>query len=536
MTTSRNGPKQSVPFAICTDTGHRLAAFQLLRMTQDDYSALRRQATSRRNRIVAGELLRPYFECESCGRSLYPSYNDAAIHAESRYFKHTQGVGADCQISSEKLSALSRRALIYDGARESLEHRELKQFIYDALLADPDASDVFQERVIRGEVLTHEYRRPDVQCRWRDRRIVFEIQLSHTQNTDVVARDEFYAREGIWIIWVFQKPDMSRALEVDEFSTNRHNLFEMTSLARAMTGEHRVLTLDCHYDAPSRTREGEVVLTRLSKCVSLADLHYPDNFRPHWHDHAATIDSLPPAPPQWRATLLSELLAVGRTPGERPRLNIDKATAGIKDARFKALARLALKQDDHLRRVLTVAYDEMLSTRMANPYSLLSSTMTGWDAARKSYGYLMCEAWGLFQPGSARPEQHKTAVEFLHLARQHALGDKPDWASDSAIAILAAALLPELVPAVAKLASVASGMEELGWQGVRRDDAKVIGAISGHEQKHPAVPWKTVYNDLLLAKNDDEGVAVALVRIAIGHGTTPDAIHWFARGIGRVGA
>jgi len=504
-------------------------------MTQDDYSALRRQPTSRRNRIVAGELLRPYFECESCGRPLYPSYNDAAIHAESRFFKHTQGIGADCQISSERLSPLSRRALIYDGARESFEHRELKQFIYDALLSDPDASDVFQERVIRGEVLAHEYRRPDVQCRWRDRRIVFEIQLSHTQNTDVVARDEFYARESICIIWVFQKPDMTRALEVDEFSTNRHNLFEMTSRARAMTGEHCVLTLDCHYDAPSRTREGEVVLTRLLKCVTLTDLHYPDNFRPYWHDHATIIDTLPPAPPQWRATLLSELLAVGRTPGERPRLNIDKATAGIKDTRFKALARLALKQDDHLRRVLTVAYDEMLSTRMANPYSLLSSTMTGWESARKSYGYLMCEAWGIFQPASARQEQHKTAVEFLSHARQHALGDKPDWASDAPLATLAAALLPELIPAVSKLAAVASGLDGLGWQGVRRDDPKVIGAISGHEQKHSAVPWKAVYNDLLLAKKDDEVVAVALVRIAIEHGTTPEAILWFARGIGRVG-
>ena len=53
----------------------------------------------------------------------------------------------------------------------------------------------------------------------------FEVRLSYTFLSDVIARDDFYKREGIFSIWVFARFDRNRAAVTDEAFFNRRNLF-----------------------------------------------------------------------------------------------------------------------------------------------------------------------------------------------------------------------------------------------------------------------------------------------------------------------
>ena len=51
-------------------------------------------------------------------------------------------------------------------------------------------------------------RKPDVYCKFQDKELVFEIQLSDLSLNYILNRYEFYRRNGIYLIWILDKFDI----------------------------------------------------------------------------------------------------------------------------------------------------------------------------------------------------------------------------------------------------------------------------------------------------------------------------------------
>ena len=67
----------------------------------------------------------------------------------------------------------------------------------------PLCSHVKKEKYIFSKTNPKEGRRPDVQCIYRGQLIAFEFQLSWLSDDDIAAREAFYRREGIILIWLY---------------------------------------------------------------------------------------------------------------------------------------------------------------------------------------------------------------------------------------------------------------------------------------------------------------------------------------------
>jgi hypothetical protein len=175
--------------------------------------------------------------------------------------------------------------LIYLGQQEGAKHKELKIFLAQWLEADPLASDINQEQTTFSEVMKGEWRRPDVKCVYQGHRVVFEIQLSYTFLSDVIERDAFYKREGIYIIWVFASFNLNRAVVSDEAFFNRRNLFVIDTDAMRQTAERGVLTFSGYRQTPHLVDDA-IADEWTSSFVTLSEVNFPsDTFRPYFFDY-----------------------------------------------------------------------------------------------------------------------------------------------------------------------------------------------------------------------------------------------------------
>lgn len=240
--------QQTVRVAIDCETGEIVPAEALLSISEAEFTALRRTAMAARvERRRGGNAMR--FQCAICKQPLYLSRHIAGL--QNRWFVH-DGKSPHCPwYKGHHLRPDQVKALIYRGQQEGKHHREMKQFIATWLQKEPLVSGVNQEKTTFSEVIKGEWRRPDVKCLYRGKPLVFEIQLSYTFLSDVIARDEFYRREGIFIIWVFSRFDRSRAAITDEAFFNRRNLFVLDEVAMKQSVERGALTFNGFRQTPT---------------------------------------------------------------------------------------------------------------------------------------------------------------------------------------------------------------------------------------------------------------------------------------------
>lgn len=84
-------------------------------------------------------------------------------------------------------------AMKYNGAKESLLHRQMKLWLVESLYASGQFTDIRQEKRWQGTI-TSEWRKPDVRAVFGGTPIAFEIQLSTTFLDVIVERRRFYLR------------------------------------------------------------------------------------------------------------------------------------------------------------------------------------------------------------------------------------------------------------------------------------------------------------------------------------------------------
>lgn len=275
-------PQQTIERAIDLETDRRYEASELLAMTEQEFADLRRAAMVNRLERRKGNA-NPKLVCAICKRPLYLSryIRDQG----NRWFAH-DGAAPDCPwYEKNKLSPDVRRALLYRGAQEGAEHIRIKHFLATWLEQEPGVSDINLEMVTLGQILKGEWKRPDVHCVLNGKRIVFEIQLSYTFLSDVIKRDEFYKREGIFIIWVFSNIDFRRAVVQDELFHNHRNLFALDVHATKATESSKRLTFHGHFHRPSMV-DGQIKDVQDSRLITLGDVTFPTpSYRPYFFDY-----------------------------------------------------------------------------------------------------------------------------------------------------------------------------------------------------------------------------------------------------------
>jgi len=186
------------------------------------------------------------------------------------HFKHKPGHGY-CILADGKLTPQEHeRFTEILKAKESDRHKELKNKIGEQLKSvkgvDVNSIAIDDKFIIKE----NGKRRPDVYCKFQDKEIVFEIQLSDLSLGYILSRYEFYKEHGIYLIWILDNFDIHNqgTLERDiKYLTIYQNFFKLDEQSDS-------LKVECEYKYPFLTDDNKLLTKWLKKSVSLSELKY----------------------------------------------------------------------------------------------------------------------------------------------------------------------------------------------------------------------------------------------------------------------
>ena len=215
--------------------------------------------------------------CCECDQKLYVSTSKY----DRLHFKH--GPNADyCFLKDENLSPEDKEKFsqVYH-AKESARHHELKNKIGKALLEvpgiDQDSVAVDNRFIVKG----NEKRRPDVYCKFGDKELVFEIQLSDLSLRYILNRYFFYKKHGIYLIWILDNFDIHNQgqLERDiKYLTKFENFFKLDETSESFK-------LQCEYKFPFLTGDNRLLTKWLQKTVSLNQIKFDsENYQIYYYN------------------------------------------------------------------------------------------------------------------------------------------------------------------------------------------------------------------------------------------------------------
>ena len=221
---------------------------QLVAMSNGQWEHLRYEITKRRQEDPA----RPLARCRLCGGSVFIRAQTTQAGL-SPYFAHFPDVPEDCPWHhGPNLRPDDARAAQYQGHQESALHRWLCEQVAEVAARDARARDVSVDTYRRARI-EGRGRWPDVYFEMAGLgRFAIEIQLSKPFAPEIVARQLFYNREGISLIWLFR--DLVEPLSQgfrDVVTLQRGNAFTMSDDAIRASRERGTLVLDCYLEAPS---------------------------------------------------------------------------------------------------------------------------------------------------------------------------------------------------------------------------------------------------------------------------------------------
>ena len=186
------------------------------------------------------------------------------------HFKHKPGhsycILADGKLSPhdhEKITAILK-------AKESDRHKELKNKIGELLKnvsgVDVSTIQIDNKFIIKG----NEKRKPDVYCKFHDKELVFEIQLSDLSLGYILSRYDFYKKHGMYLIWILDNFDIHNqgTFERDiKYLTKYENFFKLDE-------KSETLKLECEYKFPFLTDDNKLLTKWLKKSVALNELKF----------------------------------------------------------------------------------------------------------------------------------------------------------------------------------------------------------------------------------------------------------------------
>ena len=220
----------------------------------------------------AFEIRREYHEkkldlsCCECEQDLMVS----GSKYDRLHFKHKPG-HSYCALSTGHLTPKEYECFIQIlKLKESARHKELKNKIGELLKTVPgvdiDSISIDNKFIIRDG----EKRRPDVYCKFKNKELVFEIQLSDLSLGYILSRYEFYKKQGIYLIWILDNFDIHNqgTLERDiKYLSKYENFFKLDE-------NSETLKLECEYKYPFLTEDNKLLTKWLKKSVTLNQITF----------------------------------------------------------------------------------------------------------------------------------------------------------------------------------------------------------------------------------------------------------------------
>lgn len=204
---------------------------------------------------------KPHFTCAWCQspvtlarRTDHMQINTSATF----FFKHIPELennpNFQCPVKHIKqLSEQEKIALKYQIAKETQQHKLLKENIYTSLQLDETFSDIHIEQV-RKSIDLKQWRRPDVSGLYQKRLVVFEGQLSTTFLNIIIDRKIFYQDNNACLLWVFNHFEPTEKAKKqsmqDIYYNNNANAFVVNSLTVAESIKEKAFILECHFLKP----------------------------------------------------------------------------------------------------------------------------------------------------------------------------------------------------------------------------------------------------------------------------------------------
>lgn len=233
--------------------------------------------------------------CCECDQYLQISKSGYSRH----YFKHNPN-SQECLLKSDGLTQKETEqinAILV--AKESPRHKYLKRKIAELLLAtegvETDSVFIDDRYIYYGS----EKRRPDIYCRYHDKEIVFEIQLSSLPLRYLQSRHNFYKAKGIYLVWILDNFDIhgQSSMEKDiKYLTAFQNFFNLDE-----TG--LIFKLSCTYKKPILSGRN-VISPWQTRSVTLDEVQFcNDTIQIYYHDYSKHLlaaqkeqAALPPLP------------------------------------------------------------------------------------------------------------------------------------------------------------------------------------------------------------------------------------------------
>ncbi|SMD44811.1 Competence protein CoiA-like family protein [Aquiflexum balticum DSM 16537] len=217
------------------------------------------------------------FECLQCGQKI-------SISKSSRnnlYFKHNPNTTA-CLLKDSRFSESDweiYKKIVY--SKESDRHKFLKEAIGNKLqrVAGIDLNKLWIDD--RYLIIDGEKRRPDVYCEFRDRKIVFEIQLSDLSPRYMIERNSFYEKHGIYLIWIldnFNYLNQSNSHLNIKYLSGHQNFFVFNESSSEFK-------LDCRFKKNYIFEKKEVRCKWQTATIGLESLIFEENHKEVYYYH-----------------------------------------------------------------------------------------------------------------------------------------------------------------------------------------------------------------------------------------------------------
>lgn len=246
---------RSIKIAFDKTSGEILDADEIFDITKDAFQI--------RKKYHEGNLM---LSCCECEQDLMVS----GSKYDRLHFKHKPGHDY-CILADGKLTPQEhKRYTEILKSKESDRHKELKNKIGELLKGVPgidiDSISIDNKFIVKE----NGKRKPDVYCKFQDKELVFEIQLSDLSLGYILSRYEFYKRHGIYLIWILDNFDIHNqgTLERDiKYLTRYENFFKLDE-------ESETFKLECEYKFPFLTDDNRLLTKWLKKTISLNELNF----------------------------------------------------------------------------------------------------------------------------------------------------------------------------------------------------------------------------------------------------------------------
>lgn len=204
---------------------------------------------------------KPYFTCAWCQSPVTLARRTDHMQINSFgtfFFKHIPELENNpnfkCPVKHIKqLSEQEKTALNYQIAKETKQHKLLKENIYKSLKVDSTFRDIHIEQ-IRKSIDLKQWRKPDVSAQYKNQLIVFEGQLSTTFLNVIIDRKIFYQDNNACLLWIFNHFEPTEKAKKqsmqDIYYNNNANAFVVNDLTVAESIKLKAFVLECHYIKP----------------------------------------------------------------------------------------------------------------------------------------------------------------------------------------------------------------------------------------------------------------------------------------------